>query len=83
MLVQLLILARKHTHRSPPAALLWKGEERSRMIRPSEASTSDSVSVTTDSDEYRNLAKIFNRAKKTGSKVCSYLPLVPADSHGL
>lgn len=69
---KLLILARKHTHRSPPAALLWKAEERSRMIRPSEASTSDSISVTTDSDEYRNLAEIFNRAKKTGSKTSGW-----------
>lgn len=76
--MQLLILARKHTHRLLPAALLAKAEERSRMIRPSEASTSDPIVVTTDSNESRNFSKIFNRAKNTGSKVRNNLPLVPA-----
>ena len=79
MFVQLLVLARKHTQRLPPAALLAKAEDMSRMIRPYEVSTSGSTFVRTDSNESTNLTKIFNRAKKLGSKVCSYLPLVSAD----
>ncbi|KAG0625220.1 hypothetical protein M758_2G037400 [Ceratodon purpureus] len=67
---QLLILARKHTHRLPPAALLAKDEESLR--RSSKASTSDSIPVTTDLKEFRTFTKIFNRPKGTGSKTSDW-----------